>query len=291
VVKLDLWAAKGGKRSVSGSGSGFIFSSDGYLFTNDHVVQSGSEIVVSLLDGSEFKAEIVGRDSDSDIALLKIYGSGYTSVHLGDSANLRIGQLVIAIGNPLGFQHSVSAGILSGMGRTMRSSNGKLIDNVLQSDLALNPGNSGGPMINAIGEVIGINTAIIREAQGISFAIEIDLAKQIAEQLIKYGRVSRAYLGLMIQEIKVSQRVRNFHRLKGESGLLIIGIEKSSPAERALLMEGDILIEFDGSTVQSSIHLNKLLSRDKIFSPSPMKIIRNGKLINLSIFPVERPAA
>jgi S1-C subfamily serine protease len=291
VVKIDLWAKSKNAKRPSGSGSGFIFSSDGYLFTNDHVVQSGDEIVITLLDGSEFKAEIVGRDSDSDIALLKIYGSGYTSVHLGDSANLRIGQLVIAIGNPLGFQHSVSAGILSGMGRTMRSSNGKLIDNVLQSDLALNPGNSGGPMINTEGEVIGINTAIIREAQGISFAIAVDLAKEIAEQLIKNGRVSRAYLGLMIQEIRVSQRVRNFHRLEGEIGLLIIGIDKSSPAERAQLMEGDILVEFDGSTLQSSIHLNKLLGRDKIFSPSPMKIIRNGKLINLSIFPVERPAA
>jgi S1-C subfamily serine protease len=291
VVKIDLWSKQKGKSVPSGSGSGFIFSSDGLLFTNNHVVQSGNELIITLLDGNEFRGELIGRDSDSDIAIVKIYGSGYSSVRLGTSADLQIGQLVIAIGNPLGFQHSVSAGILSGMGRTMRSTNGQLIDNILQSDLPLNPGNSGGPMINTSGEAVGINTAVIREAQGISFSIAIDMAKEIANQLIKYGRVSHAYLGLMLQEIKISQRVKNFHRLAGSNGLLIIGIEKASPAERADLMEGDIIIEFDKLTLKSSIDLNKLLGRDKIFSPTPIKIIRRGKLIDLSIFPIERPAA
>jgi S1-C subfamily serine protease len=291
VVKIDLWSNKRDKSVQSGSGSGFIFSSDGYLFTNDHVVQSGSEAIITLLDGNQFKGEIMGRDSDSDIAIVKIYGSGYSTVHLGNSSGLQIGQLVIAIGNPLGFQHSVSAGILSGMGRTMRSTNGQLIDNILQSDVALNPGNSGGPMINTDGEVIGINTAVIQGANGLSFAIAIDMAKEIANQLIKYGRVSRAYLGLMIQEIKISQRVKNYYRLSGNNGLLIIGIEKSSPAERAELMEGDIIIAFDGRVIKSSIDLNKLLSREKIFSPTSMQIIRRGKMMEFSIFPVERPAA
>jgi S1-C subfamily serine protease len=291
VVKIDLWSSKNEKKYLSGAGSGFIFSSDGFLFTNDHVVQAGSEVIVTLLDGNELKGELIGRDVDSDIALIKIYGSGYSSVKLGTSAGLQIGQLVIAIGNPLGFQHSVSAGILSGLGRTMRSTNGHLLDNILQSDLPLNPGNSGGPMINSSAEVIGINTAVIRDAQGISFSIAIDMAKDIANQLIKYGRVTRAYLGLMLQEIKISQRVKNYHRLSGQNGLLIIGIEKSSPAERADLMEGDIIVEFDKSEIKSSFDLNKKLGRDKIFSPTPIRIIRRGKMVDLSIFPVERPAA
>lgn len=291
VVKIDLWTKHNARNMPSGSGSGFIFSSDGYLFTNDHVVQSGKESIVTLLDGNEFKGELIGRDSDSDIAIVKIYGSGYSSVKLGTSADLQIGQLVIAIGNPLGFQHSVSAGILSALGRTMRGTNGQLIDNILQSDLPLNPGNSGGPMINTNGEVIGINTAMIRGAQGISFSIGIDMAKEIADQLIKYGRVSHAYLGLMLQEIKISERVKNFHHLSGAHGLLIIGIEKASPAERAELMEGDIIVEFDKSTLKSSIDLNKMLGKDRIFSPTPMRIIRRGKMIDLNIFPIERPAA
>jgi S1-C subfamily serine protease len=291
VVKIDLWSKEGDSKKPAGSGSGFIFSSDGYLFTNDHVVQSGHEAIITLLDGNEFKGEIIGRDSDSDIAIIKIYGTGYSTVRLGNSASLQIGQLVIAIGNPLGFQHSVSAGILSGLGRTMRSTNGKLIDNILQSDLALNPGNSGGPMIDTTGEVIGINTAVIAGAQGISFAIAIDLAKEIANQLIKYGRVSRAYLGLMLQEIKISQRLKNYHRLTGKNGLLIIGLEKKSPAESAGLMEGDIIVEFDGTVLRSSIDLNKHLGKDKIASPTPIRIIRRGKMIGLNIFPVERPAA
>jgi len=291
VVKIDIYSKKDKKDMPSGSGSGFIFSSDGYLFTNDHVVQSGQLSVVTLLDGTEFQGELIGRDSDSDIAIIKIYGSGYSTARLGNSANLQIGQLVIAIGNPLGFQHSVSAGILSALGRTMRGRNGQLIDNILQSDLPLNPGNSGGPMINTEGEVIGINTAMILGAQGISFSIGIDLAKEIADQLINYGRASRAYLGLLLQEIKISERVKNYHHLSGTNGLLIIGIEKASPAERADLMEGDIIIEFDKKTLKSSIDLNKLLQRDKIFSPTSMRIIRRGKIIDVSIFPVERPAA
>jgi S1-C subfamily serine protease len=291
VVKIDLWSKRSEKKSPSGSGSGFIFSSDGYLFTNDHVVQAGDEAMITLLDGNEFKGEIVGRDSDSDIAIIKIYGSGYSSAHLGDSAVLQIGQLVIAIGNPLGFQHSVSAGILSGLGRTMRSTTGQLIDNILQSDVALNPGNSGGPMINTDGEVIGINTAVIHRANGLSFAIAIDSAKEVADQLIKYGRVSRAYLGLMLQEIKISQRLKNYYQLSGTSGLLIIGIEKASPAAKADLMEGDIIVAFDDHVLRTSIDLNKLLGRDKIFSPTIIRVIRRGKMMDLNIFPVERPAA
>jgi S1-C subfamily serine protease len=291
VVKIDVFKKRGEKSIAAGSGSGFIFSSDGLLFTNDHVVNDADSIRVTIPDGSEFKGEPVGHDKDSDIAISKIYGSGYSTAKLGNSTDLKIGQLVIAIGNPLGYQQSVSAGILSGMGRTMRGINGQLIDNVLQSDVSLNPGNSGGPMINTDGEVIGINTAVIRGAQGISFTIGIDSAKEIANQLIQYGKVTKAYIGLMLQDIEIHPRIRNFYQLKESRGLLIIGTENASPAERARLQEGDIIIGFDGKPLKSSIDLTKLLSRDKIFNPTPIKIIRRGKLMDLNVFPVEKPAA
>ena len=173
----------------------------------------------------------------------------------------------------------------------MRSTNGKLIDDVLQSDVSLNPGNSGGPMINSDGEVVGINTAVINGAQGISFAIAIDTAKEIAEQLVQYGKVSRAYLGLMLQDIEIHPRIRNFHQLKESRGLLIIGMEDLSPAKRANLKEGDIIIEFDGAALHSSNDLVKRLKKDKIFIPTPVKILRRGKIMELNVFPVERPAA
>jgi S1-C subfamily serine protease len=291
VVKIDVYKQKDEKKFPAGSGSGFIFSSDGLLFTNDHVVNTTDSIKITIPDGNEFKGELIGHDKDSDIAIVKIYGSGYSVAKLGNSTDLKIGQLVIAIGNPLGYQQSVSAGILSGMGRTMRGINGQLIDNVIQSDVALNPGNSGGPMINTDGEVIGINTAIIRDAQGISFTIGIDSAKEIADQLIQFGKVTKAYIGLMLQDIEIHPRLRNFYQLKEARGLLIIGTEKGSPAERANLQEGDILIEFDNKSLKSSIDLVKRLGRDKIFIPTPVKVIRKGKLIELNVFPVERPAA
>jgi S1-C subfamily serine protease len=291
VVKIETYKTSVEKAIALGSGSGFIFSSDGLIFTNDHVLQSSKRIKVSLPDGNEFEGEMVGRDKSSDIAIAKIYGSGYSVAKLGSSTGLMIGQLVIAIGNPLGYQQSVSAGVLSGIGRTMHSTNGQLIDNVLQSDVSLNPGNSGGPLINSDGEVIGINTAIIHGAQSISFTIGIDTAKEIADQLIKFGKVTKAYIGLMLQEIEINPRIRNFYQLNEARGLLIIGTENASPAERAKLQEGDIMVEFDGKPLKSYSELVKRLGRDKIFSPTPLKVIRSGKLIELSVFPVEKPAA
>lgn len=291
VVRIDIFKGRQGKLVPSGSGSGFIFSSDGLIFTNDHVVNQSESIKVTLLDGSEFQAEKVGSDIDSDIAILKIYGSGYSVAQLGSSSGLEIGQLLIAVGNPLGYHHSVSAGILSGLERTMRARNGRLIDNVIQSDVSLNPGNSGGPMINTDGFVIGINTAVIMGAQGISFSIAIDMAKDIAEQIIQYGKVSRAYLGLMIQDIEINIRLRNFHKLDQTKGALVIGIEEPSPAKRAQLMEGDIIIEFDGKILHSSNDLTKQLQRKIIFTPVPLKLIRRGKLLEKSIFPTERAVA
>jgi|APHig6443717497_1056834.scaffolds.fasta_scaffold23131_1 S1-C subfamily serine protease len=292
VVKIDKYVSVRDKERISGSGSGFVFSSDGLILTNAHVIENAGKLDVTLLDGNRFTGEVTGIDKDTDLAIIKIFGTGYTSAKLGISSNLKIGQLIIAIGNPLGYQHSVSIGVLSGTGRTMRSPDGHLIDDILQSDAAMNPGNSGGPMIDTSGEVIGINTAIIPGTQGLSFSIGIDTAKEIARYLIKDGKVIKAYLGLMINEIEIHPRIKNFYRLSSKRGILITGLENSSPAARANLKEGDIIVEFDGGIVTSSGDLTKhLIGGGLIFKPTRIKILRQTRILELDIFPVERPAA
>jgi len=292
VVKIDKYILYRENERLSGSGSGFVFSSDGLILTNAHVIENSNRLNISLLDGNEFPGEVIGADKDTDIAIVKIFGDGYTPVKLGVSGGLKIGQLVIAIGNPLGYQHSVSVGVLSGVGRTMRTPGGQLIDDILQSDAALNPGNSGGPMINTDGEAIGINTAIIPSAQGLSFSIGIDSAKEIARYLISDGKVIKAFLGLMTNEIEIHPRIKNFYRLSSKRGLLITGMENSSPASRANLYEGDIIIEFDGEIVTQSVDLTKHLIGSKLISKSTtMKILRQTKIVDINIIPVERPAA
>jgi len=262
------------------------------ILTNAHVIENSDRLNVSLLDGNEFSGEVIGTDRDTDIAIIKVFGSGYTPVKLGVSGDLKIGQLVIAIGNPLGYQHSVSVGVLSGVGRTMRTPGGQLIDDILQSDAAMNPGNSGGPMIDTNGDVIGINTAIIPSAQGLSFSIGIDSAKEITRYLISDGKVKKAYLGLMTHEIDIHPRIKNFYRLSSKKGLIITGLESSSPASRANLHEGDIIIEFDGGTITNSVDLTKhLIGNRLILKSTNMKILRRTKIVNIDIFPVERPAA
>jgi S1-C subfamily serine protease len=292
VVKIDKFSLIRGNERPTGSGSGFVFSSDGLILTNAHVIENSDRLNDSLLDGNEFSGEIVGSDKDTDIAIIKIFGDGYTPVKLGVSGELKIGQLVIVIGNPLGYQHSVSVGVLSGVGRTMRTPGGQLIDDILQSDAAMNPGNSGGPMINTNGEAIGINTAIIPSAQGLSFSIGIDSAKEIARYLISDGKVIKAFLGLMTNEIEIHPRIKNFYRLSSKRGLLITGLENASPASRANLHEGDIIIEFDGGTITQSVDLTKHLIGSKLISKSTnIKILRQTKIVDMNIIPVERPAA
>jgi S1-C subfamily serine protease len=292
VVRIDNFATLRDREMLAGAGSGFVFSSDGLILTNAHVIANSEKLKVTLLDGDEFEAEVTGADRDTDIAIIKIFGSGYTPARLGSSSDLKIGELVIAIGNPYGYQHSVSVGVLSGVGRTMRTPDGNLIDHILQSDAAMNPGNSGGPMIDTQGEVIGINTAIIPSAQGLSFSIGIDTAKEIARYLIRDGKVIKAYLGLMIHEVEINPRIRNFHKLESKKGLLIAGVEKSSPAYRANLREGDIIIEFDGGTITGSADLTKhLMGKDLISKQTALKILRQTRMIDLQIVPVEKPAA
>jgi S1-C subfamily serine protease len=292
VVKIDKYNLINGNERLTGSGSGFVFSSDGLISTNAHVIENSGRLRVYLLDGNDFPGEIIGTDKETDVAIIKIFGTGYTPIKLGISGNLKIGQLVIAIGNPLGYQHSVSVGVLSGVGRTMRTPGGQLIDDILQTDAALNPGNSGGPMIDTDGEAIGINTAIIPSAQGLSFSIGIDSAKEIARYLISEGKVTKAYLGLMTNEIEINPRIKNFYRLTAKKGLIITGLENSSPASRANLHEGDIIIEFDGGIITKSVDLTKHLIGSKlIMKPTNMKILRQTKIVDLDIIPVERHAA
>jgi S1-C subfamily serine protease len=292
VVKIDKYNFFREKERISGTGSGFVFSSDGLIFTNAHVIDNYGRINVILLDGNEFPAEIVGMDKETDIAIIKIFGTGYTPARLGNSGDLKIGQMLIAIGNPYGYQHSVSVGVLSGVGRTMRSPDGHLVDDILQTDAALNPGNSGGPLIDTLGEVIGINTAIIPSARGLSFAIGIDTVKEIARYLIKDGKVIKAWLGLMLHEIDIHPRIKNFHRLNSGKGLMVTGLEGLSPAARADLKEGDIIIEFDGELITSSVDITKKLTGGRlILKPTRIKILRQTKIKEFSIIPVERPAA
>ncbi|HEY6083150.1 MAG TPA: trypsin-like peptidase domain-containing protein [Chitinophagaceae bacterium] len=291
VVKIERLASVNNKKTVKGSGSGFFFSSDGYLFTNSHVVHDAPELRVVLYDGSRHVAALAGEDPDTDLAILKIHDAvDFQAAQLGDIRDVKIGQLVIAIGNPLGFQHTVTAGVISALGRTLHSQSGKTIDNIIQTDAALNPGNSGGPLIDYRGFVIGVNTATIAGAQGLCFAISINTAKDIAEELIRYGKVKRAYLGLILQQIELVPRLREIHQLKNKTALFISGVEENSPASRAGILEGDIIISFNDQAILTSDELFRVLKKDRIGSFQYMGIIRNNRKMELRVTPAERRA-
>src|SRR5882757_345697 len=274
VVKIDVYKTSQGRLRPAGSGSGFIFSSDGLIFTNNHVVHGAEKIMVSLLNENEIEATLIGKDPDTDLAILKIYSEGYSVSKLGNAEALQIGQLVIAIGNPLGYQHTVTTGVVSALERTLRSQNGMLVDNVIQSDAALNPGNSGGPMITTDGEVVGVNTAIIQGAQGLSFSVAINTAKEIANQLIATGKVFKGYLGFALQEIHLNQKIARHHHLGNEMGMFITGVEPDSPGARSKVKEGDIIVGFNGKPVNSLHELFKELSKKDILSMVDVSVIR-----------------
>lgn len=290
VVKIDIYRAVNGKLRLSGSGSGFVFSSDGYIFTNAHVINGAEKIKVTLLDNSELDATLIGSDPDTDLAIIKVYHGHYTVAKLGETDDLKIGQLVIAIGNPYGYQHTVTTGVISALGRTMRTESGRMVDNVIQTDAALNPGNSGGPMINAEAEVIGVNTAVIRGAQGLSFAINISTAKEVAAQLIKDGKVFKAYLGFVLQEIDLNPKIIRYYNLPNKRGLFVVAIEDNSPASRSQVEEGDIIITFNGRTTNNTHDLFKELTRDKVLQMVDISVIRHTEKLNFGIFPVARAA-
>ena len=288
VVKIDVFKTESGKLRAAGSGSGFIFSSDGFIFTNCHVVEGAEKIMVSLLNENEIEATLIGKDPDTDIAILKIYTEGYSVAKLGDSSQLQIGQFVIAIGNPYGYQHTVTTGVVSALGRSLQTQSGRFVDNVIQSDAALNPGNSGGPMINTDGEVIGVNTAVIQGAQGLSFSVDINTAKEIARQLIKDGKVFKAYLGLQLQDVQLNEKIRQHYKLTSRKGIFVTHIEPDSPASRSQLQEGDIIISFNDKKVGNSNELFKELTHKEVLSIVNISVIRHTELLNFIVVPIEK---
>jgi S1-C subfamily serine protease len=291
VVKIETVSGQNRKshtaRPPGGSGSGFIFTPDGFILTNSHVIQHAAEIKVTLADGRNFAAEVIGDDPDTDLAVLRINGDELVSVELGDSNKLKVGQLVIAIGNPYGFQCTVTSGVISALGRSLRSQTGRLIDNVIQTDAALNPGNSGGPLVTSRGQVVGVNSAIIMPAQGICFAIAINTVKLIATQLIAHGRVTRSYLGIAGQTVSIQQRIRNFYKLGKPSGIFVSSVEPGTPAARSELREGDIILAINDQSIGSIDELQKFLGADLIGQHVKLTVLRYTQILDLLIIPDE----
>jgi S1-C subfamily serine protease len=274
---------------IGGSGSGFVIAPDGFILTNSHVVHSATRIVVNLSDGREYPAHLVGDDPETDLAVIRVDAPHLVHVRLADSESLRVGQIAIAIGNPLGFQASVTAGVISALGRSMYSQSGRLIDNIIQTDAALNPGNSGGPLVNAAGEVIGVNTAMIRPAQGICFAIASNTAKLVAGWLIRDGRIRRSYIGVAGQNVPLHRRIIRFYNLALETGVLVVSVEKNSPAQRAGLREGDIVVAFGERPIGTIHDLHKMLVGEQIGVAANLVVIRHTEKLELSVLPAESP--
>ena len=277
---------RGGEEESAGSGSGFVFTPDGFILTNSHVVHGSDRIEVGLSDGRRFEASLIGDDPDTDLAVIRITAGNLQPAILGDSQDVRVGQLLIAIGNPFGFQATVTAGVASALGRSLRTETGRLIENVIQTDASLNPGNSGGPLVDARGHVVGVNTAIIRPAQGICFAIAVNTAKRVASQLMQFGGITRAYLGVGGQDVPLHRRVARFHRLDKEAGVLVISVEAASPARNAGLREGDVITSLGGEPIGGLDDLHRLLTGERIGKPALMGIIRGfTERVDLEVTP------
>lgn len=293
VVNIEVYqqrrTPRRGGQEGRGNGSGFVITPDGYILTNSHVVSGATRIEVSLPDGTRTTAELIGDDPDTDLAVIRIHAAPLSAVRLGDSAQVKVGQLAIAIGNPYGFQTTVTAGVVSALGRSFRSRSGRLIDNVLQTDAALNPGNSGGPLVNSRGEVIGVNTAVILPAQGICFATAVNTAKFVAAQLIKEGKIRRGYIGVQGQNTPLHRRLVRFYDLPVESGVLVIACEPNSPAQRSGLQQGDVIIGFAEATIASIDDLHRQLTEQQIGVLSSITLIRGTEKLTLAITAAEVP--
>ena len=274
-------------RSRGGSGSGVIFTPDGFILTNAHVVEGAWQIRVALADGREVGARLIGSDLHTDLAVLRIDAPDLVCAELGDSASLSPGQLVIAIGNPLGFQATVTAGVVSAVGRTFRGVSGRMIDNVIQTDAALNPGNSGGPLVDWRGRVVGINTAIIAMAQGLCFAVPVNTAKSVASQLMATGKVSRSYLGVMGQNVPLARKLVRFWKLEQKTGVLVVGVEPGSPAAKARLEEGDVLLTVGGMAITDVDALHRFLTAERIGAATGMTLLRGYERLEVEVVPAE----
>jgi S1-C subfamily serine protease len=275
------------RRENRASGSGFIFTPDGFILTNSHVVHGAKRIEVTVADGSKHEADLIGDDPDTDLAVIRINAPNLVPANLGEAQKIRVGQLVVAVGNPYGFQYTVTAGVVSALGRSLRAQSGRLMDDVIQTDAALNPGNSGGPLVNSRGEVIGVNTAMISLAQGICFATSIDTAKFVASRLIRDGKVSRSYIGLAGQNVPLPRRIVRYYNLAVESGILVVSFEGDSPAKKAGLREGDVIIGMNDRPTSGIDDLHKLLTEERIGEKSSLVIIRGTEKLTLEVIPQE----
>jgi S1-C subfamily serine protease len=275
VVNVEIQQrSKDQGRDISGSGSGFVITPDGFILTNSHVVHDATRILVNLSDGRDCPAQLIGDDPETDLAVVRIDAPQLVHVRLADSEALRVGQMAVAIGNPLGFQASVTAGVISALGRSMYSQSGRLIDNIIQTDAALNPGNSGGPLVSSAGEVIGVNTAS-------------NTAKLVAGWLIRDGRIRRSYVGVAGQNVPLHRRIIRFYNLPLETGVLVVSVEEDSPAKHAGLWEGDIIVAFDERPIGTIHDLHKMLVGEQIGVPAKLLVIRNAEKLELSILPAE----
>jgi S1-C subfamily serine protease len=270
-----------------GGGSGVLFTPDGYLLTNAHVVGRSSTVKISLPDGSTHEGNVVGIDPATDLAVVHIDGLHLPSAELGQSSKLRVGQLVVAIGNPLGFSFTVSAGVVSALGRTLRAQDGRLMDAIIQSDVALNPGNSGGPLVDSHARVVGINTAVILGAQGLSFSVPIDTARWVLAELMQHGRVRRGVLGLAGQTRPIDRRLARQRELSQKTGVEVMEVVPRKAADRAGLKSGDILLALDGVTVQSVDEVHRLLGASSIARPMSCKVLRGAALLDVTVTPEE----
>ena len=289
VVHLAIRQERKDRRPGGGTGSGVVFAPDGYVLTNSHVVHGASRIAATLADGRTVPARLVGDDPETDLAVVRLDTLHAPFARLGTSTHLRVGQLVVAIGNPLGFDHTVTAGVVSALGRSLRGHGGRLIDDVVQTDAALNPGNSGGPLVTPQGHVVGINTAIIAGAQGLCFAIASNTASFVVGELIRHGKVRRSFIGLAGQNVPLSRRVVHFHGLGGPGGVRVTNVEANSAAATAGLESGDVVVAFAGDAVRGLDDLHRRLTADRIGVPTPVTVLRFTRKLELTVTPVERP--
>jgi S1-C subfamily serine protease len=280
---------RGSRGRGEGSGSGVLFTPDGFLITNHHVIQHNRRVRVRLNDGREVPGRVVGADPWTDLAVVQADASGLPHATLGDSSRLRVGQLVVAIGSPFGFDSTVTAGVISALGRTLRSITGHLVDNVIQTDAALNPGNSGGPLVDSRGQVIGINTAVILPAQGICFAIPVNMARHILPQLMQHGRVVRGYLGLHGRNVPVARHLIRQFDLSQEAGVEVLAIEPGAPADQAGVMEGDVIVSLADQATTTVDDLHKLLTQLPVGVPASIVLLRGERRLQRFVVPSEYP--